>query len=127
MKQFGKSMAAKCIILAVFFAGIAILISQLILRNLWRFLSFDEVFSSIFRQITHAAMHSPVLLTAAVSLLLSYISLKLWRKRRILSILCTIFMMLPLLIITLLLTSVNGIFFLDVLRSLLPLLESGVL
>ncbi len=106
------------------------IISQILLRCLFIFLRFDRQFSEIFRQIADAKMNTPLLLTALLSagyvLLISVI----WKKGRVGKVFAVfIAMVFGILIFAacLLLTFVNGVMLLDVLKSLLPLLESGAI
>ena len=47
--------------------------TQLLLRNLYRFLSFDEQFSGIFAQISDAPMAVPILAVFVLSPLYCYV------------------------------------------------------
>ncbi len=96
--------------------------AQGMLRCLHRLPVLGEGFSAIFAQIERAPMHTPLL---PVFLLCAGL-VCLFRRRgwgRVLAILLG----LPLLLIALLSTRVNGIFFFDVVRTLIPALMGGLL
>ncbi len=105
----------------------AVLFSQLTLRNLYRFLEFDPVFCAIFAQISDAHILPPVLGALILAVLIVLTASWLWRKSRIAALLAGTLLGLCLLAVTVLFSRVNGIVFCDVVSSLLPLLESGVL
>lgn len=111
--------------------GLAVAVSQLLLRNLFRFLAFDETFYLIFAQIQDTCILPPFILLLAMAAFLAALWAWLGRvqKRacRISILLLIILLSLGLVLLTILCSSVNGIVFWDVLRSLLPLLEGGFL
>ncbi len=103
---------------------------QLFLRNLFRFLSFDAAFSGIFRQISDAAMVSPLIALLLFSAGVTIPVRKLWSGKlpgRVLSILLCLLAVLLLFVLSVLFTRVNGVLFWDVVRTLIPLLMEGVL
>ncbi len=121
----------KISLFAFFYSVLASITTQLILRNIYMFLAFDEHFFKIFKQLSTANMHTPVLLITLISYIFAWVFFAI-RKResiraKIFSI-AIIILSLPLtLTISLYFTKVNDILFSDVVRSLIPLLESGVL
>ncbi len=98
------------------------LAAQGMLRHLHRLPLLGEGFSAIFAQIEHAPMHTPLLPV----FLLCAGQVLLFRRKGWLRILA-ILLGLPLLLIALLITRVNGIFFFDVVRTLIPALMGGLL
>lgn len=107
-----------------------ILVTRLLLSNLYRFLIFDPQFHAIFAQIADAPMVPPVLLLLPLSCLYCLLGAHLAAKGtggRVTTILVGIVVWLVLLIGSVLLTKVNRILFGDILFSLLTLLKSGML
>jgi len=116
----------KTVLRAVGIGTLALLCARLLLRNLGPVLSFDPQFSAIFSQIATAKMTSPVLLLGALALGAAYgIQCLRGRKHRILAIMLGIMSFLILFVLSLLLTRVNGIRFVDVLVSLIDVLQKG--
>ncbi len=107
--------------------ALAVLFSQLALRNLYRFLEFDPTFCAIFAQISDAQILPPVLLALFVAGVAVWAAAVLWRRSTIAAVLAGGLLGLVLLAFTVLFSRVNGIVFYDVISSLLPLLESGAL
>lgn len=114
-------------ILAALLCIAAILSSQVFLRNLYVVLAFDETFSAIFRQISHARIWPPVILSAVLSFCASLWTISLWSRgrRRILAVLWSILTLLVLVAGNILLSRVNEIRFCDVLISLLDVMRKG--
>ncbi len=105
-------------------------ISQILLRCLFIFLRFDRQFSEIFGQIADAKMNTPLLLTALLSAGYVLAISVLWKKGRVgkaIAVAIAIILGILILAVCMLLTFVNGVMLLDVLKSLLPLLESGAI
>ncbi len=103
---------------------------QLILRNFYRFLAFDETFSSIFSQISGEKMTSPLVLLALSSFTETALFIFLWKKGRVMKVLAVfsaVVMAFLLLLAGLLFTKVNGVMFFDVVRTLVPLIEGGAI
>lgn len=116
----------KTVLRAVGIGTLALLCARLLLRNLGPVLSFDPQFSAIFSQIATAKMTSPVLLLGALALSAEYgIQYLRGRKHRILATILGIIGFLALFTLSLLLTRVNGIRFVDVLVSLIDVLQKG--
>ncbi len=106
--------------------------AQLFLRNFYLVLSFDAEFSAIFAQIAspEAKMSAPFVLCFLLSVLLCAALYLLWHKGvwgKILTVMLGFVSFLLLCTGAILLTRVNGVMFLDVVLSLVPLLTSGVL
>lgn len=115
------------ILLAAIVAVSVVLLSQVLLRNLFLLLSFDDQFFAIFAQIRRAPMWPPVLTVLILSSAASAMVTLLWRKRRLrfLAVIAGVFSWLLVLGTTIMLTRVNGIRFGNVLFSLLDLMEKG--
>ncbi len=105
---------------------LASVVGQAFLRNFYRLLSFDEMFSGIFSQITDVKMTSPIIILLVIALLGVFAVIKL-RKHKVLATLAVIVLTVVLFIVAILFTKVNGILFGDVVRTLVPLLESGAI
>ncbi len=106
------------------------LVSQILLRCLFLFLRFDRQFSEIFRQIADAKMNTPLLLTALLSAGYVLLISVLWKNGiagKVFAVVIAMVFGILILAVCLLLTFVNGVMLLDVLKSLLPLLESGAI
>lgn len=107
-----------------FFAALpalsAVLLAQLVLRNLSLFLYFDPEFSAIFAQIRDAALYTPVLLIALAVLLFWWIN----KRKKWIAVLAVL-LWLGIFFAAVLLTKVNGIRFCDVLFSLLDVMKKG--
>lgn len=105
-----------------------VLVAQLALRNLYRFLTFDQQFFTIFAQIQSARMASPVLLLLVATFLYSLLAVRLWKRSRggrIAAVLLGILVWVLLAVVTIYATTVNDILFGDVLLSLLDVLQKG--
>lgn len=108
----------------------AVLVTWLLLSNLYRFLTFDPQFHDIFAQIADAPMVPPVIPLLLLSTLYCLLGCRLAAKGRggrVAAVLVGIPVWLLLLVGSILLTEVHSIRFGDVLFSLLELLQSGVL
>lgn len=114
-------------LLAVLLVASAAICAQWLLRNLSLLLTFDPTFSAIFAQIEDAPMFSPILLGLLLAFGAAILLYRLWQKRkaRVLSVFLGIFMWLVLFAANILLTRVNGIRFMDVLISLVDVLQKG--
>ncbi len=105
---------------------------QLFLRNFYRLLEFDENFCGIFKQISlsEVTMVSP-LLTVTIAVLLSCFAIcSLWQGgafKKTAAIILTALLALLITVLSVMLTRVNGVMFVDVVRTLVPLLTSGAL
>ena len=88
-------------------------------------------FSKIFSQLEEASISFPLLLTFVLCLAVAYLGRRLIRKGKALriigAVLLCFFLFLAVLILTLLLTHVNGLQFYLVLKQLIMAAQSGVL
>ena len=112
------------IILSVSAWGVA----QLLLRNLYRFLTFNPQFYAIFAQLQDARMDSPLLLLLVVAFLYSLLAVWLCGRSRwgcVAAILLGTLVWALLVSVAMYATKVNGILFGDVLVSLLNVLQKG--
>lgn len=109
---------------ALLMAMAAAVTAQLVLQNLFVFLSFDPQFSAIFAQIQEADMSTPVLMLSVISFLFCLPMIKKCRNKTIMAVSSFVFWVL-LTVLAVLLTTVNGILFWDVLISLLELMRKG--
>lgn len=114
-------------LLAALLAASAAICAQCLLRNLAPLLSFDPTFSAIFAQIQDAPMTSPVLLGLLLAFGAAILLYRLWQKTkmRVLSVILGVSLWLILFLANTLLTRVNGIRFVDVLISLVDVLQKG--
>ncbi len=105
-----------------------VLVAQVVLRNLYRFLTFDQQFYSIFAQIQSARMASPVVLLLVAAFLYSLLAVQLWNRSRggrIAAVLLGVPVWVLLAVVAVYATKVNDILFGDVLMSLLDVLQKG--
>ena len=105
-----------------------VLVAQVVLRNLYRFLTFDQQFYAIFAQIQSARMRSPVVFLLAATFLFSLLAIRLWERSRggrIAAVLLGIPVWVLLVAVAVYATTVNDILFGDVLLSLLDVLQKG--
>lgn len=110
---------------------LAIVGSQLLLRNLYLILSFDEAVSKIFSQITYACIVPPIVPILLISSLVALPLRLLWNNPRkilqIITIPLAVVLALGIILASTLFSTINDILFWDIIQTLLPLLESGVL
>lgn len=103
-------------------AAAACVAATLTLRGLHLALAFDAQFSAIFAQIAAAPMRPPLLLALALALAAAATTARLGRGWQIaLAVVGGLLLWL----LCLALTRVNGVYFGDVLRTLIPLLAGG--
>jgi hypothetical protein len=123
-KQIGLAAAAAVLVCLLCSAA-----AQLLLRNLYRFLSFDQRFPAIFAQIRTAEMLPPAVLLFLSALAVGLLGALCRNGRVAPGVFVPVAVLAALLLpaLAVLLTRVNGILFSDVLFSLIRLLSSGVL
>lgn len=111
-------------VISVLFLTLA---AQLLLRNIAAFLSSEPQLQAIFAQIRTVRMSSPVLLTGLLSFFYWFPVCKFCKKKisRVFAILAGFIVGLLLLVVSVVLTRVNGIRFWDILLSLLDAAEKG--
>ena len=122
-----KWLQKKCIAAAIpaFLLGAGgAVAAQLLMRNLWAFLSFDPQFQQIFAQLATARIRAPGFLLALIAYPFVYLLLRFCRDRRVMAGL-GILLWLILSVIGALVSKVNDVLFLDVLCSLLDVLARG--
>ena len=108
-------------------AASAVICAQWLLRHLSLLLAFDPTFSAIFAQIQNAPMVSPIVLDLLLAFGGAMLLHRLWQmpKIRVLTAILGVFSWLVLFAANVLLTRVNGIRFVDVLISLVDVLQKG--
>ncbi len=126
------SLWLRVLLLSALTALMSSVISHLILRNFYRFLEFDQQFYLIFKQISSSdtQISTPLVPSFFILFILFFALTLLWQKGkawRVLAVFSGTFFVLVLFVASILLTRVNGIMFLDVVLSLVPLLVSGAL
>lgn len=127
MRRFVRKEWVAGLIAAAAMTFSAALAARLLLRHISLFLSFDAQFAQIFGQIHPAKLATPTLLMMAVAFPSAWGLKKLWSRRswRIPGAILWGLLWLLLLVVALLLTRVNGIRFVDVVASLLDILQKG--
>ena len=127
MRRFLSKKCIAVLAIATAMTLTADLAARSLLRHISVFLSFDAQFSDIFAQIHDARMQSPWLLTMAIATVLIWALHKFnqSKKRPFLTAVFTLLLWLALVIIAVMLTRVNSIRFLDVVVSLLDILQKG--
>ena len=105
----------------------ASLAAGLLIRNIWVFLDSEPQFQQIFAHIRTASITSPGWLAMILAYAFAYPVCKYCRRWHtiVLSVLGGIVVWVLLVAVTMLTTKVNGIFFGDVLFSLLDVLGKG--
>lgn len=127
---WAKQQGWKCLLFASLMSATVTLATQLLLRNLYRFLTFDQDFYQIFAQIADADMAVPVLAIFIVSFFYCMLGGH-WQAAgtggTVAAVLVGIVVWLVLWVAALFFTEVNQIRFGDVLISLLDMIQKGAL
>ncbi len=124
----GKS---KWLILESFFIGLlSICLGHILLRNIYYLFSSSSEFYYIFKQINSSKMNTSLLCLFLLIFPSTCGLHKLWNKNQkfhILVIILAIFAFIIILTLSVLITKVNNIMFIDILSSLIPLIKKGVI
>ncbi len=120
-RQSGKWLLrplAVFLLLAFFWAA-----ADLSVRNLWRALTFSPMFALIFRALEDALILPPFLIIGASAILIVFFWGKMKTRRA--KVLLALLGGIGTLLLSVLFAHVNGVFFIDVLFSLIDYVKAG--